>query len=45
MKFLPSQLAYLTADREARGNLRALTKYLAFLAPLVSLYAVLFHAT
>ena len=32
MKFLPSQLAYLTTDREARGNLRALVKYLAFLA-------------
>jgi Trk K+ transport system NAD-binding subunit len=43
MKFLPSQLAYLTVDREARANLRALIKYLAFLAALVLLYAVLFH--
>ena len=43
MKYLPSQLAYLTADREARGNLRALLKYLAFLGLLVTLYAVLFH--
>src|SRR5688572_16786225 len=43
MKFLPSQLAYLTTDREARANLRALVKYLAFLAGLVGLYAVLFH--
>jgi Trk K+ transport system NAD-binding subunit len=43
MKFLPSQLAYLTADREARANLRALTKYLAFLGLLVALYAVVFH--
>ena len=30
VKFIPSQLAYLTTDREARGNLRALAKYLAF---------------
>ena len=43
MKFLPSQLAYLTTDREARGNLRALAGYLAFLALLVTVYAVLFH--
>ena len=28
MKFLPSQLAYLTTDREARANLGALVKYL-----------------
>jgi voltage-gated potassium channel len=43
LKFLPSQLAYLTTDREARGNLRALAKYLAFLATLVTIYAILFH--
>jgi Trk K+ transport system NAD-binding subunit len=43
MKFLPSQLAYLTTDREARTNLRALAKYLGFLAGLATLYAVLFH--
>ena len=43
MKFLPSQLAYLTTDREARGNLRALAKYLAFLGTLVTIYAILFH--
>jgi Trk K+ transport system NAD-binding subunit len=43
MKFLPSQLAYLTTDREARANLRALTKYLAFLVALVAVYAVVFH--
>src|SRR5688572_6332763 len=43
MKFLPSQLAYLTTDREARTNLRALGKYLLFLAGLATLYAVLFH--
>ena len=43
MKYLPSQLAYLTTDREARSNLRALSKYLVFLAALVGMYAVLFH--
>ena len=43
MKFIPSQLAYLTTDRDARANLRALGRYLAFLVALVGLYAVLFH--
>jgi Trk K+ transport system NAD-binding subunit len=43
MKFLPSQLAYLTTDREARQNLRALGKYVLFLVAQVVLYAVLFH--
>jgi voltage-gated potassium channel len=43
MKFLPSQLAYLTTDREARTNLRALGSYLGFLAGLATLYALLFH--
>jgi Trk K+ transport system NAD-binding subunit len=43
MKFVPSQLAYLTTDREARGNLRALVKYVGFLALLVAIYAVFFH--
>ena len=43
MKFLPSQLAYLTTDREARSNLRALARYIAFLLILVIVYAVLFH--
>jgi len=43
MKFIPSQLAYLTTDREARTNLRALGKYLLFLAALAALYTVLFH--
>ena len=28
MKFASSQLAYLIGNREARGNLRALLKYL-----------------
>jgi voltage-gated potassium channel len=43
MKYLPSQLAYLTTERDARANLGALVKYLAFLVFLVTVYAVLFH--
>ncbi|HVL69365.1 MAG TPA: NAD-binding protein [Vicinamibacterales bacterium] len=43
MKFLLSQLAYLTSERDARANLRALAKYFAFLALLVTAYAFLFH--
>jgi Trk K+ transport system NAD-binding subunit len=43
MKYLPSQLAYLTTDREARTNLRALARYLVFLAALMALYTFLFH--
>ena len=43
MKFTSSQLAYLVGDPEARGNLRALLKYILSLVLLISLYAVLFH--
>jgi Trk K+ transport system NAD-binding subunit len=43
MKFLPSQLAYLMQDPEARTNIRSLLKYVGFLAALVLLYTVLFH--
>ena len=43
MKFLTSQLAYLMTERETRANLRALLKYLGFLAALVMAYAILFH--
>jgi len=43
MKFFSSQLAYLTSEREARANLRALLGYLAFLAALITTYAVVFH--
>ena len=43
MKFLTSQLTYLLSQRETRRNLRALLKYLFFLAATVSVYAVLFH--
>jgi Trk K+ transport system NAD-binding subunit len=43
MKFLSSQLAYLTTDPEARSNITTLVKYLLFLLLLVVVYAVLFH--
>ena len=43
MKFLISQLAFLTSEPEARANLRALAKYFAFLVALVAVYTVLFH--
>ncbi len=43
MKFIISQVAYLVTDREQRANLRALFIYIAFLAALVCVYAVLFH--
>ena len=43
MKFSSSQLAYLMRDRQARGNLRSLLKYLLMLAALITVYAVLFH--
>jgi len=43
MKFLISQLAFLTSQPEARANLGALAKYFAFLIALVAVYTVLFH--
>ena len=43
MKFLPSQLAFLFAERELRTNVGSLVRYLAFLTVLITLYAVLFH--
>jgi Trk K+ transport system NAD-binding subunit len=43
MKFSSSQLAYLVGNREARGNLRTLLKYLVAVLALITLYAVLFH--
>jgi voltage-gated potassium channel len=43
MKFTSSQLAYLIGNREARGNLRALLKYILTLVGLISVYAVIFH--
>ena len=43
MKFTSSQLAYLTGDREARGNLRSLLKYILTLVALITIYAIIFH--
>ncbi|MGH9346068.1 MAG: potassium channel family protein [Vicinamibacterales bacterium] len=43
MKFIPSQLAFVFTDREARANVGALLKYLLFLGLLVTAYAVAFH--
>jgi voltage-gated potassium channel len=43
MKFLTPQLAYLLTQRETRENLRALSKYIAFLAGTVVVYSVAFH--
>lgn len=43
MKFLPSQLAYLLGETQSRRNLKALFKYLVFLAAVVVVYALLFH--
>lgn len=43
MKFTSSQLAYLIGDREARGNLRSLLKYILTLVALITVYAILFH--
>jgi voltage-gated potassium channel len=43
VKFIISQVAYLVTDREQRANLRALLKYLLFLAVLITTYAILFH--
>ena len=43
MKFASSQLAYLFGNREARGNLRALLKYVLTLVAIITLYAIVFH--
>jgi Trk K+ transport system NAD-binding subunit len=43
VKFSSSQLAYLIGNREARGNLRTLLKYILTLTAVIALYAVLFH--
>jgi voltage-gated potassium channel len=43
MKFSSSQLAYLIRNREARGNLRTLLRYVLTLLAVITLYAVVFH--
>ena len=43
MKFLPSQLAFLLEEREARRNLKGFAGYLALMAATIGVYSVLFH--
>jgi Trk K+ transport system NAD-binding subunit len=43
VKFLTPQLTYLLTQRDTRENLRALSKYLIFLAATVTVYSVFFH--
>ncbi|MFO7693002.1 MAG: NAD-binding protein [Vicinamibacterales bacterium] len=43
MKFLGSEFAYLVSEREMRGNLGALLRYLLLLLFIITSYAVLFH--
>jgi voltage-gated potassium channel len=43
MKYLSSQFGFMFSGGETRANLSALLKYFAFLALLITVYAVLFH--
>jgi Trk K+ transport system NAD-binding subunit len=43
LKFLTPQLTYLITERESRKNLRALLRYLIFLAALIGAYSAVFH--
>ncbi len=43
MKFLPSQLTYLLAERETQRNLKALFQYLGFVAGTIVLFSIAFH--
>jgi voltage-gated potassium channel len=43
MKFLGSQLAYFLVQREVRANIRALIRYLLFLAAVIIAYTIIFH--
>ncbi|MDJ0787598.1 MAG: NAD-binding protein [Myxococcota bacterium] len=43
MKFLSSELAYLLREREARQNLKALSRYVALLTGIILAYSVIFH--
>jgi len=43
MKFLVSQLLYFWQDRHSRVNALALSRFLALLVGLITLYSVLFH--
>lgn len=43
MKFAISQISYFLTEKDARQNIRALLKYLAFLALVIGSYSVIFH--
>jgi lipoprotein signal peptidase len=43
MKFLSSQISYFLSEKDARQNIRALIKYLAFLLAVIAIYSVIFH--
>ena len=43
MKFLPSQLAYVMEDREAKRNLGALGRFIALLVASITAFSVIFH--
>lgn len=43
MKFMPAQLAYFLSVREARSNVVALLRYLAFLIGVIAALTVAFH--
>ncbi len=43
MKFVISQISYFLTEQDARRNIRALLKYLAFLTVVIAAYTVLFH--
>ena len=43
MKFLPSQLVYLLAQRDARRNLRGFAAYVMVLVATIVVYSLLFH--
>jgi Trk K+ transport system NAD-binding subunit len=43
MKFLTPQITYLITQREHRGNLKALLKYLLFLTAIVAVFTTVFH--
>ena len=43
MKYLSSQFGYMFAAGDTRANLKALLRYFAFLAVLITVFAVIFH--
>ncbi|HXV78502.1 MAG TPA: NAD-binding protein [Candidatus Binatia bacterium] len=43
MKFVISQISYFLTEKDARQNIRALLKYLAFLTAVIAFYSVVFH--